>query len=149
MNFPKIPVGRICNAVAGGIQEMAALALGRRIQTVPSNATQLACYLVDQMGMQDGGPAAFDRDVAIVVLALACNLEEGPPRSWGDLLTRLDFHRLSTACGVESMRGITEDDVERVAVRCQALRCRLGEAFGNSTRFKSTDAGILPRRLCR
>jgi|SRR5690349_24802468 hypothetical protein len=101
---------------------------------------QLACHLLDQMEKHGGGPTAFQRDGALVILALACSLDEGPPRSWEDLLARLDLRRLYEA-DAAAMEGITDQEVERVAVHCRALRCRLGEAIGKS------GAAMGPRRL--
>lgn len=140
MKGPKIPVGRIYRAVTNGLEEVVSRAWRLHAEPEITGPAQLACHLLDQMGMHGGGPTAFHRDRALVILALACSLDEGPPRSWDDLLARLDLRRLYEA-DREAMEGVTEEEVERVATHCRALRCRLGDAIAKS------DAAAYSRRL--
>lgn len=140
MKVPKIPVGRIYRAVTNRLEEVISRAWELHAEPKITGPDQLACHLLDQMERHGGGPTAFQRDGALVILALACSLDEGPPRSWEDLLARLDFRRLYEA-DKAAMEGITDQEVERVAVHCRALRCRLGDTIGKS------DAAIGPRRL--
>lgn len=140
MKVPKIPVGRIYRAVTNGLEEVISRAWELHAEPEITGPAQLACHLLDQMDRHGGGPTAFQRDGALVILTLACGLDEGPPRSWDDLLARLDFHRLRKA-DLAALEGITEQEVERVAVHCRALRCRLGDIITKS------DAAVNSRRL--
>jgi hypothetical protein len=140
VKVPKIPIGRIYIAVTNGLEEVISRAWELHAEAEITGPAQLACHLLDQMERHGGGPTAFQRDGALVILALACSLDEGPPQSWDDLLARLDVRRLYEA-DEAAMEGITDQEVERVAVHCRALRCRLGEAIGKS------DAAMRPRRL--
>jgi hypothetical protein len=74
------------------------------------------------------GPAAWYRDVAKAVVSLACEHPQGPPRSSGELLERLDLEALGRAHGEQrALAGLRSGQVDQVRLRYEAV---FGETRG-------------------
>ncbi len=68
------------------------------------------------------GPAAWYRDLAKVVVGLACEHPQGPPRCSRDLQARLDIQALRHAHGeTAELRALSEQQVNQVRLRFGAF----------------------------
>lgn len=97
------------------------------------------------------GSEAYYRDIAELILHLACRLGNKPPQSPDELLERLDYKTLLDAFGPARLAGIESEDVEIVCDRFRAIFARLGLAFDGERSFATLDAAhfdfsALPRR---
>jgi hypothetical protein len=93
----------------------------------------------------DKGGATYYRDIAEVVVQLACRFKSGPPRSSGELLHRLDYTSLVEQHG-EHHRAVATLDMTKVnetRVRFQALFGRIGEKLDGSWAWEDADSGYL------
>ena len=68
------------------------------------------------------GPAAWYRDLARVVVGLACEHPKGPPRCSRELLARMDLQALRNAHGeTAAVRALSEQQVNQVRLRFGAF----------------------------
>jgi len=88
------------------------------------------------------GPAAYYRDIAKTTLSLACHAGDGPPRSSGDLLGRLDRGFLSREHG-GAAACLTVDQVRQVRMRYQAFFAGTGDLLDGSWSWADTPTGYL------
>ena len=90
------------------------------------------------------GPAAYYRDIAKTTLQLACNHPDGPPRSSGELLARLDYEMLLNAHGPSSaVLSLPRDRVSQVRMRYEAFFGQLGCALDGDWSWEDTHAAYL------
>lgn len=134
-----------------GAERFSALmsAAGRRVRVFPNEPFDawrgdwrgIANRLLEVVQFAEDGPAAYYRDIAKTALQLACNHPDGPPRSSGELLERLDYERLLNAHGPSSaVLSLPRDRVGQVRLRYQAFFGQLGAALDGSWAFEDTDA---------
>ncbi len=104
------------------------LALRKRFSRSPPRPDRraLARILVDRLEFPPTGAAVYYRDIAIVVVTLACYLGRTPPSSAEDLLSRLEFDVLVEAHGSDRLVGISPRQVDQVRMRYTALFARAG-----------------------
>jgi hypothetical protein len=86
----------------------------------------LARILVDKLEFPPTGAAVYYRDIATVVVTLACHLGGTSPSSAEDLLSRLEFEALMEAHGPDRLVGISARQVDQVRMRYTALFARAG-----------------------
>jgi len=67
------------------------------------------------------GPAAWYRDIARHVLSGVCSHPDGPPRSSGQALDRMDLKALRAVHGAAWAKGLREDLVAQTRLRYQAF----------------------------
>lgn len=92
----------------------------------PPDRRSLARILVDELAFPPTGAAVYYRDIATVVVTLACYLGRTPPSSAEDLLSRLEFGVLIEAHGSDRLAGISSRQVDQVRMRYTALFARAG-----------------------
>jgi len=97
-----------------------------RCDSKPPDRRTLARILVDELAFPPTGAAVYYRDIATVVVTLACYLGRTPPSSAEDLLSRLEFDVLTEAHGSDRLVGISPRQVEQVRMRYTALFARAG-----------------------
>jgi hypothetical protein len=101
----------------------------------------IANRLLEVIAFVPDGPAAYYRDIAKVVVQLACNHPDGPPSSSGELLHRLDHEHLLNAHGpVDALLSLPRERVAQVRMRYQAFFGQLGSLFDGDWSFDDTDA---------
>ena len=83
-------------------------------QDIHGRLAEIVDYAVD-------GPAAWYRDIARHVLSGVCLHPDGPPRSSGQALERMDLAGLKAAHGVAWAKGLREDLVSQTRLRYQAF----------------------------
>lgn len=104
----------------------------------------IANRLLEVIAFAETGPAAYYRDIAKSALQLACNHPEGPPRSSGELLRRLDYERLLDAHGPsEGVLSLPRDKVGQVRLRYQAFFGQLGGALDGDWAWEDASASYL------
>jgi hypothetical protein len=100
--------------------------------------------LLEVISFAESGPAAYYRDIAKTALQLACRHPDGPPRSSGELLHRLDYERLLDAHGPSTAAlSLPRDRVSQVRVRYQSFFGQLGAQLDGDWAFEDTDCGYL------
>ena len=78
--------------------------------------------LMEIIDYASDGPASWYRDVAKTALRLVCEHPDGPPRSSGELLARMDLDELAAAhARLERARGI-ESAAGRAGAACATRR---------------------------
>jgi hypothetical protein len=91
-------------------------------------AHELRGRLLEIVDYAKEGPAAWYRDVAKAVVGMACEHPQGPPRSSGELLARLDLEALRQAHGdARALNGLRSSQVDQVRLRYEAV---FGETRG-------------------
>lgn len=125
---------------------------GRRTRVFPNEPMDgwrgdqraIANRLLEVVDYARIGPAAWYRDVAKATLALACTHPDGPPRSSGQLLARLDRDQLRKIHGAAGAAGaITTEQVRQVRLRYEAFFGQAGRALDGDWGWEDTDAGYL------
>jgi hypothetical protein len=92
------------------------------------------------------GPAAWYRDVAKAVVGLACEHPEGPPRSSGELLKRLDLQELKRAHGEAralTLRSLKGSQVDQVRLRYEAVFGETRGALDGKWAWEDTNAAYV------
>jgi hypothetical protein len=109
---------------------------GRRVHVFPSESVdgwrgashEVHGRLMAVVDYASEGPAAWYRDVAKNALRLACEHPDGPPRSSGQLLSRLDLDHLAAVHpGSSALTALTGPQVNQVRLRYEAF---FGQARG-------------------
>jgi hypothetical protein len=127
---------------------------GRRTRVFPNEPfdgwrgapAEVMGRLLEVVDYASDGPAAWYRDIAKAVLALACEHPNGPPRSSGQLLERLDLDDLQAAHqGNPALGSLTRLLVSQVRLRYQAFFAQTRGALDGSWAWEDTDAAYLLR----
>ncbi|HEU4599568.1 MAG TPA: hypothetical protein VFS26_07470, partial [Solirubrobacterales bacterium] len=124
--------------------------VGRRVRVFPDEPVDgwrgdhraVANRLFEAAGFKrdETRPESFyEVDLAKVVLQHACRGPDGPPRSSGELLARLE-HDWLLAVDPETFRGTATDEVERVQQRLRALFDELDGALDGERSWDDLDA---------
>jgi hypothetical protein len=78
--------------------------------------------LMEIIDYTSDGPAAWYRDVAKNVLRLVCEHPDGPPRSSGQVLARMDADALAKAHqGSSALAALTAQQIKQVRLRYEAF----------------------------
>ncbi|HEY1777049.1 MAG TPA: DEAD/DEAH box helicase family protein [Solirubrobacteraceae bacterium] len=105
------------------------------------DSQQVMGRLVEIVDYSSEGPAAWYRDVAKAALALATEHPEGPPRSSGQLLARLDFDHLAAAHpGSPAVASLSRQLVSQVRLRYQAFFAQTRGSLDGNWCWEDTDA---------
>jgi len=103
---------------------------GRRARVFPNEPLdgwrgephELRGRLLEIVDYAREGPAAWYRDLARVVVGLACQHPKGPPRCSRELLARMDLQALKHAHGeTAELRALSEGQVNQVRLRFGAF----------------------------
>jgi hypothetical protein len=90
------------------------------------------------------GPAAWYRDVAKNVLRLVCEYPEGPPRSSGEALYRMDLDVLAqTHPGSSALQALNAQQVRQVRLRYEAFFGQTRGALDGTWAWEDTNAAYL------
>jgi hypothetical protein len=90
------------------------------------------------------GPASWYRDIAKTTLRLVCEHPDGPPRSSGEALSRMDLHKLSDAHPNSSAAGaLTPGQVSQVRLRYEAFFGQTRGALDGAWAWEDTPAAYL------
>lgn len=125
---------------------------GRRTRVFPNEPFDawrgdwrgVANRLLEVIPFAEAGPAAYYRDIAKTALQLACRHPEGPPRSSGELLHRLDYERLLDAHGPSSaVLALPRERVGQVRLRYQAFFGQLGTVLDGEWSWEDAEASYL------
>jgi conjugal transfer pilus assembly protein TraD len=85
-------------------------------------AHEIQGRLMEIVDYASDGPASWYRDVAKNVLGLVCEHPDGPPRSSGQALDRMDIEALRSAHdGSNALAALAKDQVRQVRLRYQAF----------------------------
>jgi hypothetical protein len=100
--------------------------------------------LMEIVDYSSEGPAAWYRDVAKTVLRLVCEQPDGPPRSSGAVLARMELGALKQAHHESSAaRSLTADQVRQVRLRYEAFFGHTRGTLDGTWAWEDTDAGYL------
>jgi len=90
------------------------------------------------------GPAAWYRDLAKTTLRLVCEHPDGPPRSSGAVLARMD-HALLTAAhpGCSALAALTPAQVAQVRLRYEAFFGQVRGQLDGDWAWEDTNAGYV------
>jgi hypothetical protein len=106
--------------------------------------SQVLGRLIEVVDYAPDGPAAWYRDVAKAALALACGDPDGPPRSSGELLERLDYDRLAAAHrGSTGVASLNSQLVAQVRLRYQSFFAQTHGLLDGGWVWDDTDAAYL------
>ncbi len=90
------------------------------------------------------GPAAWYRDVAKNVLRLVCEHPDGPPRSSGDALLRMNHETLAQAhAECTALAALTAQQVNQVRLRYEAFFGQTRGALDGQWAWEDTNAAYL------
>jgi conjugal transfer pilus assembly protein TraD len=90
------------------------------------------------------GPAAWYRDLAKVVVGLACEHPQGPPRSSGELLARMDLQALKHAHGeTRELMALNAQQVGQVRLRFGAFFAETRGVLDGGWAWEETRAAYL------
>jgi hypothetical protein len=90
------------------------------------------------------GPASWYRDIAKTTLRLVCEHPDGPPRSSGEALSRMDLHKLSDVHPHSSAaRALTPGQVSQVRLRYEAFFGQTRGALDGTWAWEDTPAAYL------
>ena len=124
-------------------------AAGRRIHVFPNERFDawrgdwraIVNRLLQVIPFAVEGPAAFYRDIAKTALQLACNHPDGPPRSSGELLHRLDYELLLEAHGpTTAVLSLPRAKVSQTRLRYEAFFGQLGSLLDGDWSWEDADA---------
>jgi hypothetical protein len=100
--------------------------------------------LIEVVDYASEGPAAWYRDIAKAVLALACEHPDGTPRSSSQLLERLDLDSLQAAHhGNPSLGSLNRQLVSQVRLRYQAFFAQTRGTLDGSWAWEDANAAYL------
>ena len=107
-------------------------------------AHEIQGRLMEIIDYSSEGPAAWYRDVAKNVLRLACEHPQGPPRSSGELLLRLDLDALRQVHrGSSALAALSTAQVSQVRLRYEAFFGQTRGALDGSWAWDDTEAAYL------
>jgi hypothetical protein len=90
------------------------------------------------------GPASWYRDIAKTTLGLVCAHPQGPPRSSGEALARMDLPLLRGAHpGSSAARALSEAQVNQVRLRYEAFFGQTRGVLDNGWAWEDTQAAYL------
>jgi len=90
------------------------------------------------------GPAAWYRDVAKNVLRLVCEHPDGPPRSSGEALVRMNHETLAQAhAGCSALAALTAQQVNQVRLRYEAFFGQTRGVLDGEWAWEDTNAAYL------
>ncbi len=122
-----------------GLMRAAGRGMARVFPNEPFNgwkgdSRDIANRLLEIISYTDEGPASWYKDVASLVVSLACKQPSGPPRSGEQLLERLDLHSLKSAYAENpnEVSLLTEQHVSQVRLRYQAFFHLVGDRLDGS-----------------
>ena len=125
---------------------------GRRTRVFPNEpfdgwrgeAYEIQGRLMEIIDYSSEGPAAWYRDVAKTTLRLVCEHPDGPPRSSGVVLARMD-HALLTAAhqGSTAVAALTPAQVSQVRLRYEAFFGQVRGQLDGSWAWEDTTAGYV------
>lgn len=100
--------------------------------------------LMEVVDYASDGPASWYRDVAKNVMRLVCEHPEGPPRSSGEALARMNLQGLQAAHGESSAVGaLTKEQVRQVRLRYEAFFGQTRGALDGEWAWEDARAGYL------
>lgn len=100
--------------------------------------------LMEIVDYASDGPASWYRDIAKNVLRLVCEHPEGPPRSSGVVLERMDIGRLRRAHeGSSALEALTSEQVKQVRLRYEAFFGQTRGALDGTWTWEETSAAYL------
>jgi hypothetical protein len=131
-----------------GLMELA----GRRTRVFPNEPLdgwrgqphEIHGRLMEVVDYASQGPAAWYRDIAKNVLRLVCEHPDGPPRSSGQVLTRMDLELLRQAHPTSSVLAVlTGAQVQQVRLRYEAFFGQTRGALDGQWAWDDTNAAYL------
>jgi Bacterial protein of unknown function (DUF853) len=107
-------------------------------------AHEIQGRLMEIIDYSSEGPAAWYRDVAKTTLRLVCEHPEGPPRSSGAVLARMDHAVLTTAHpGSSAVAALTAAQVGQVRLRYEAFFGQVRGQLDGKWSWEDTTAGYV------
>jgi hypothetical protein len=107
-------------------------------------AHEIQGRLMEIIDYSSDGPAAWYRDVAKNVLRLACEHPDGPPRSSGEVLLRMDLEALRQAHrGASALAALSAQQVSQVRLRYEAFFGQTRGALDGCWAFEDAGAAYL------
>jgi hypothetical protein len=125
---------------------------GRRARVFPlepidgwrGTPRELVGRLMEVVDYAREGPAAWYRDVARLVVGLACEQPGGPPRSARELLTRMELAALRYAHGdTTQVMALSAQQVDQVRLRYAAFFSAVGGALDGGWAWEEAEAAYL------
>jgi hypothetical protein len=108
---------------------------------------EIASRLVELIDWADEGGGTYYRDLSVNLVRLACLAPQGPPRSSGELLARLDRPTLTNLWAgtprAETLLGFKDEQVAACRHRYQAFFDAIDGQLDGHFAFEDTDAGYL------
>jgi hypothetical protein len=105
---------------------------------------ELMGRLMEVVDYAKQGPAAWYRDLAKVVVGLVCEHPQGPPRSSGELLARMDLRALKGAHGpTAELMALSAQQVGQVQLRYAAFFGATRGALDGRWAWEEADAAYL------
>jgi hypothetical protein len=100
--------------------------------------------LMEIIDYTSDGPAAWYRDVAKTVLRLVCEHPDGPPRSSGQVLARMDADALAKAHqGSTALAALTAQQIKQVRLRYEAFFGQTRSTLDGDWTWEDTNAAYL------
>jgi hypothetical protein len=100
--------------------------------------------LMEIIDYTSDGPAAWYRDVAKTVLRLVCEHPDGPPRSSGQVLARMDADALAKAHqGSTALAALTAQQIKQVRLRYEAFFGQTRGTLDGGWAWEDTGAAYL------
>jgi hypothetical protein len=107
-------------------------------------AHEIQGRLMEIIDYASEGPAAWYRDVAKTTLRLVCEHPDGPPRSSGQVLARMDHALLAAAHpGSSAVTALTAAQVGQVRLRYEAFFGQVRGQLDGSWSWEDTNAGYV------
>jgi hypothetical protein len=107
-------------------------------------AHEIQGRLMEIIDYSSDGPAAWYRDVAKTTLRLVCEHPDGPPRSSGEVLARMNHGLLAAAHkGSSAVAALKPDQVAQVRLRYEAFFGQTREALDGKWAWEDTQAAYL------
>jgi hypothetical protein len=107
-------------------------------------AHEIQGRLMEIIDYASEGPAAWYRDVAKTTLRLVCEHPDGPPRSSGAVLARMDHALLTTAHpGSSAITALIPAQVGQVRLRYEAFFGQVRGQLDGSWSWEDTNAGYV------
>lgn len=125
---------------------------GRRTRVFPNEPLdgwrgaphEICGRLMEVIDYASDGPASWYRDVAKNVLRLVCEHRDGPPRSSGEMLTRLNLDELARVhAGSSALAALNRQQVQQVRLRYEAFFGQTRGALDGDWAWEDTDAAYL------
>ncbi len=107
-------------------------------------AHEIQGRLMEIIDYSSEGPAAWYRDVAKTTLRLVCEHPDGPPRSSGAVLARMDHSLLTSAHpGSSAVAALTAAQVGQVRLRYEAFFGQVRGQLDGDWAWEDTNAGYV------